>query len=59
MALKTGAKMVVNADAHVPGDFLTAEMARFVALGAGLSDEDYRQIQVNMNDFVDGLAIIR
>lgn len=59
MALKTGAKMAVNADAHVPGDFLTAEMARFVALGAGLSEEDYRQIQVNMNGFVDGLSIIR
>jgi len=59
MALKTGAKMVVNADAHTPGDFLTAEMARFVALGAGLSEEDYRQVQVNMDSFVDGLAIIR
>ena len=59
MALKTGAKMVVNADAHTPGDFLTAEMARFVALGAGLSEEDYKQIQLNMNGFVDGLAIIR
>ena len=59
MALKTGARMVVNADAHTPGDFLTSEMARFVALGAGLSEEDYRQVQVNMNNFVDGLAIIR
>jgi len=59
MALKAGAKMVVNADAHTPGDFLTAEMARLVALGAGLSEEDYKQIQLNMNGFVDGLAIIR
>jgi len=59
MALKTGARMVVNADAHTPGDFLTSEMARFVALGAGLSEEDYRQVQVNMDSFVDGLAIIR
>lgn len=57
MALKTGAKMVVNADAHGPGDFLTAEMARLVALGAGLSEEDYRRIQANMNNFVDGLAL--
>ncbi|KAF0188145.1 MAG: PHP domain [Desulfobulbaceae bacterium] len=59
MALKAGTKMVVNADAHTPGDFLTAEMARLVALGAGLSEEDYKQIQLNMNGFVDGLAIIR
>lgn len=59
MALKTGARMVVNADAHAPGDFLTAEMARLVALGAGLSEVDYQQIQVNMNSFVDGLAPIK
>jgi histidinol phosphatase-like PHP family hydrolase len=59
MALKTGAKMAVNADAHAPGDFLTAEMARLVALGAGLSEADYQQIQVNMNTFVDGLAPIK
>jgi histidinol phosphatase-like PHP family hydrolase len=59
MALKTGAKMAVNADAHAPGDFLTTEMARLVALGAGLSEEDYKKIRVNMNSFVDGLALIR
>jgi len=59
MALKAGAKMAVNADAHAPGDFLTAEMARLVALGAGLSEEDYQQIRDNMNAFVEGLAPIR
>jgi len=59
MALKAGAKMAVNADAHAPGDFLTAEMARMVALGAGLSEEDYQQIRINMSAFVDGLAGIR
>lgn len=58
MARKCGAKMVVNADAHTPGDFLTAEMARLVALGAGLNEDEYRQIQANMNSFVDGLPFI-
>lgn len=58
MALRTGARLVVNADAHAPGDFLTADMARMVARGAGLSEEEYHQVRLNMNAFVDGLPEI-
>ncbi len=58
MAMKTGARLVVNADAHAPGDFLTAEMARMVALGAGLTEEEYRQVQAHTQAFVDGLPLI-
>jgi putative hydrolase len=47
-AVKHGAKMAVNADAHGPGDFLTAEMAEVVALGAGLSRDDYARIRKDM-----------
>ncbi len=47
-----GAKLAVNADAHGPGDFLTAEMARIVALGAGLALERYEQIRRDMAAFV-------
>ncbi len=59
VALRVGARLIVNADAHTPGDFLTAAMARLVALGAGLSETDYEQIQQNMNAFVDGLPDIK
>ena len=59
VALRAGARLVVNADAHTPGDFLSADMARMVALGAGLSEEEYKQLQANMNAFVDGLPEIR
>ena len=45
MALEAGASLAVNADAHGPGDFLTAGMAEMVALGAGLSGEQYAQIR--------------
>ncbi|MBU3982538.1 MAG: histidinol phosphate phosphatase domain-containing protein [Proteobacteria bacterium] len=45
VALKAGARLVVNADAHTPGDFLTADMARMVALGAGLSEAEYIKSQ--------------
>ena len=55
MAMATGAKLAVNADAHGPGDFLTKEMAEIVALGAGISSERYLQIRKEMSAFVAGL----
>lgn len=54
MAMAAGAKMAVNADAHGPSDFLTAEMAEIVALGAGLNPERYQVIRQDMSDFVSG-----
>ncbi|MFO7605858.1 MAG: histidinol phosphate phosphatase domain-containing protein [Desulfurivibrionaceae bacterium] len=48
IALETEALLAVNADAHGPGDFLTAKMAETVALGAGLSQARYRQIRSDM-----------
>lgn len=59
MALRAGARLVVNADAHTPGDFLTADMARMVAMGAGLSEAEYVQLQANMNAFVNGLPELK
>ena len=56
MAEMCGAKLAVNADAHGPGDFLTPEMAKTVALGAGLSLERYEQIRRDMADFVGNIC---
>ena len=53
-----GAKLAVNADAHGPGDFLTRDMARIVALGAGLTPERYAQIRQDMADFVAAIPLI-
>lgn len=36
---ETGVTMVVNTDAHAPGDLITLDFALGVALGAGLSEE--------------------
>ncbi len=52
MAARVGAKLAVNADAHGPGDFLTAAMAQIVALGAGVSLEGYAAIRQNMEELV-------
>jgi histidinol phosphatase-like PHP family hydrolase len=48
IAQETGALLAVNADAHGPGDFLTAQMAEIVAFGAGVSAERYTQIRKDM-----------
>lgn len=55
MAERTGARLAVNADAHAPGDFLTAEMAETVARGAGLSFERYQAIRRDMATLVHRL----
>lgn len=53
MAEKSGARLVVDSDAHGPGDFLTKEMAEKVAFGAGLGPESVRQIRRNMVELVE------
>ncbi len=53
LARKYKAKLVVNNDAHAPGDLVSAEMSRNVALGAGLSDEEYEQCRRNSAALVD------
>lgn len=48
MAQKTGASLVLNSDAHAPGDLLSREMGRRIALGAGLDDAAFeRMIQTS------------
>ncbi|MCL1980396.1 MAG: histidinol phosphate phosphatase domain-containing protein [Proteobacteria bacterium] len=58
MATRTNAPMAINADAHGPGDFLTAAMAQTVGLGAGLSLEQYQAIRNNMTALVERLPQI-
>ena len=52
IAETTGALLVVNADAHGPGDFMTVEMAETVALGAGLSMDRYEKLRKDMSELV-------
>ena len=50
IAATTGALLVVNADAHGPGDFMTAKMAETVALGAGLDKDRYEKLRRDMSE---------
>ena len=40
MARKYNAKLVLNNDAHAPGDFVGIKMATSIAKGAGLANEE-------------------
>ncbi len=53
MAIQAGARMVVNSDAHAPGDLMSSEWARQVVLGAGLGQADFEAMQRNAARFVD------
>lgn len=54
LALETGALLVINADAHGPGDFMTAEMAETVGRGAGLDKARYEKLRRDMSKLVAG-----
>lgn len=48
LAIKHGAKLLVNSDAHTPEDFITQEFAYKVALSAGLTQEQaYEVVEKN------------
>ncbi len=52
LARKHGAKLVINNDAHAPGDLVGLEMRRKIALGAGLTIEEYAQAEENSRALV-------
>ncbi|HEY4708136.1 MAG TPA: histidinol phosphate phosphatase domain-containing protein [Thermodesulfobacteriota bacterium] len=53
LAKSLGARMLVNTDAHAPGDLITDERAEKVALGAGLDRNDFRRIQANARELIE------
>ncbi len=47
MARRFGAKLVIDNDAHAPGDLISQDLRRQVALGAGLCQEEYLEAERN------------
>ncbi|MEF2230886.1 MAG: histidinol phosphate phosphatase domain-containing protein [Pseudodesulfovibrio sp.] len=47
LARKHGAKLVVNNDAHAPKDLVGADLRRAVALGAGMTPQEYEAANAN------------
>ncbi len=52
MARRFGAPLVVNTDSHSPSDLVSLAMAKNVALGAGLSEEEFEQTRRNSEALV-------
>jgi len=52
LALEVGAGMVLNTDGHSPDDLISDEQARKIALGAGLTEDDYAQLGVNARKII-------
>lgn len=59
MAKETGAKLVLNTDAHSPADLITIAEARKVALGAGLSAREVEGIYLNARRLVERVSGFR
>lgn len=52
LARRFGAKLVIDNDAHAPDDLVGAERRKHVALGAGLTIEEYQRAEANSLDIV-------
>lgn len=49
-------KLVVNSDAHSPGDLMPLDFARKVALGAGMTEEEFELARKNAAELVSKLV---
>ena len=57
-ALQAGALMLLDSDAHEPGDLLTTALCQKIALGAGLDSESaYTLLNTNPRNLLDKLKI--
>ncbi|MGE5188504.1 MAG: histidinol phosphate phosphatase domain-containing protein [Gemmatimonadota bacterium] len=54
LAMKIGAGLVYNTDAHAPGDFTPWDAAQRVIRGAGLSGNDAARMQENARRLLEG-----
>ena len=59
LAKRFGARLVIDNDAHAPGDLIGEELRRRVAYGAGLTPDDYRQAGANAWEIVQRCRCIR
>lgn len=55
-AIRAGARLIVGSDAHSPDDLLSSALVTAVARGAGLDEEQYRQVSLNAHLLLERLA---
>ena len=57
MARKCNAQLVLNNDAHAPGDYVGRKMAMNIARGAGLSDKEIAAVFENSQKLVQRVCV--
>ncbi|MBW2039085.1 MAG: histidinol phosphate phosphatase domain-containing protein [Deltaproteobacteria bacterium] len=53
LAQRIGASLVLNSDAHAPGDIWPAARLQEIVLGAGLMEEDFQKMMENAGQIVE------
>lgn len=56
LANEVGAGLVVNSDAHSPGDFITEEFAGSVLAGAGMAPDSLSKVLLNARQLLEKLG---
>jgi putative hydrolase len=59
LARRYGAKLVINNDAHEPGDLVGKELRRRIALGAGMSEDEYLTAEENSRALITSVMMHR
>jgi putative hydrolase len=57
LARRYGAKLVINNDAHEPGDLISSELRKKIALGAGMTVDEYLAAEENSRRLVSSVLI--
>ncbi|MFW6455885.1 MAG: histidinol phosphate phosphatase domain-containing protein [Desulfohalobiaceae bacterium] len=52
LALSLGCRLIINNDAHEPGDLIPEELRARIGLGSGLSQEQYQQAEAASRDIL-------
>lgn len=52
MAKKYGAKLIVNSDAHSPDDLISPQISMRIAMGAGLTEKEYKILLSDAERFI-------
>ncbi len=53
LARKFGTQLIINNDAHEPKDLITKDLRKQIALGAGMTKEEYLQAEANSHALIN------
>ncbi len=59
LARKHRAKLVIDNDAHAPGDLVSQDMRRMIALGCGLTPEEHQQAEKNAQEIMQRILLAK